>query len=182
MPWQRTYREPFPLGPVAAWSTAAGLLGAALAAVAPWAGMLVLAATAAAPIALWTLLPRQVVTCTPDGFRVVGCSRGRSWTAGPYRWSEVTAIAYEEVESPSLLGTRVRQRISFFSVEAASGQVVRISHRTSDFEDLIAVFNAMTPHLPYIWEKAPGRDLSLALQDRSNRTAVYSRAARSKPR
>ncbi|MHB9144525.1 MAG: hypothetical protein ACYC5Y_04230 [Symbiobacteriia bacterium] len=182
MPWQRTYREPYPTGPVAVWSAAAGLLGMELLSAARWAGILALAAAVAAPVALWLLLPRRVLACGPDGFQAVGYGRGHSWAAGPYRWAEVAATTYEEVAIPGLVWVRGRQRTSCFFVELASGQVLHISQRISDFEDLIAVFNAMTPQLPYIWEKAPGRSLPLALQNPSNRIAVYRRAARSEPR
>ncbi len=57
------------------------------------------------------------------------------------------------------MGTRYseiyfRTRIAFFQAQTEQGYAFEIDNwHTDNFDELIEVFNTMTPHLGYVWKK-----------------------------
>lgn len=144
MSWRREYRVEEP-GPGLAYAAGIGvLLGAALLPFRPWmgAGLLLLALVA---LALGrALAERYSVACDPAGITVVR-RQARAATRQVHAWHDVTATEYTE-------GRPGRAWTGRFTVRTAAGPVCTVPAATEQFRDLIEICNAMTPHLPYVWQ------------------------------
>ena len=104
------------------------------------------------------------ITCTAQGITVFTRSVWTGLRQRVCRWSDVTAATYtyhSDVTAP--YGT--------FAVETSEGTAVKIRHgngsfqvrggalkpafRCTYFDEFVAICNARTPHLPYIWVRPP---------------------------
>lgn len=119
----------------------------------PWGfGLLILAV--AVPIAIGHFGTNTTIYAGPEGFTVTTESKRAGRRHEQYGWHEVTGTEYEEfVHRRSEGGPRVSR---YFTVNTARGQAFRVGQGISQFEDLIQVFNHMTPHLPYTWQPQGG--------------------------
>ena len=117
----------------------------------------VLVCTSAVALTGWACLGTMRITCTKQGIttsrrRLLGGGRQRN-----YRWCYVTATTYTYGEYAGH-GT--------FAVETSEGTAVRINHgwftplrntrgTAVRIDEFVAICNARTPHLPYIWVRPP---------------------------
>lgn len=96
----------------------------------------------------WLSTERQRVTCGPRGFRLETANRRQVSRATNYRWDEVTATACKVEDHEQDDRTVYSQT---FHVATADGEGIRFDDSFRGFVDVIGTFNAMTPHLPYLW-------------------------------
>lgn len=148
MRWELVYREQIPTEFLVGFGVVAGCVGLACL---PWnplvgSGTLVLAA--GLPAWLHQMAPRSTVACEPTGFVVTTRHQRSGKQQAQYGWHEITSTSYGETARPFPTG--------YFMVETEQGVAFRLSHRTAQFQDLIEVVNAMTPHLPYRWQRGAG--------------------------
>ena len=121
----------------------------------PAIGVLLLLGAVGVPLLIRHLFTSFNIVCTPEGFTVSTESKRAGSKQEKYTWEEVTGTDYDEFRSRSTSnnGTRTTR---YFSVETTRGQALRVDSQISQFDDLISVFNHMTPQLPYIWERQAG--------------------------
>ncbi len=100
---------------------------------------------------------RSTIVCTPDGFTVTAKKRLGKAHRATYRWSDVRDTRYSEIGRGSAMGM-VAVVARYFAVITDRGRAFEISKRPkADFAGLIALFNRMTPQLPYTWQpQGPG--------------------------
>jgi hypothetical protein len=130
----------------------------------PLIGALVLLLAVSLPWLIRYWSQDQKVTCTPDGFSVETLSRRTGSARLTYLWHEVTATRYQETKSRDSDGSKTT---GWFEVETTAGKVMRLSDRTTRFREMIELFNAMTPHLPYEWKQQRGAAMGYLLVARA---------------
>jgi hypothetical protein len=158
--WQRQYRargaHPFPRIFVGCVLGALGLVFGLL--VFPWGFALWILAIGV-PLAMAYFGTDTTIIAGPEGFSVTTESKRSGRSAAQFAWQEVTGTRYEEYASQSSEGSSRTTR--YFSVETARGPAFRIDSGISQFDDLIQVFNFSTPHLPYVWQKQAGFQVTI---------------------
>lgn len=86
------------------------------------------------------------IFCTPEGFSVTSGKRSQWHNTVSYAWSSILETGYSEIY--------FRIRIAFFRVQTKHGCAFEVDDwHLDDFDELVEVFNAMTPHLGYAWKK-----------------------------
>jgi hypothetical protein len=99
----------------------------------------------------WAYFGTMRITCTKQDITM----SSRRLLGGLYRrncrWSYVTATTY--TYDPGGPGGSAHET---FAVETSEGPVVRMNDAWGNsFEEFVAICNAHTPHLPYIWVRPP---------------------------
>jgi hypothetical protein len=108
-------------------------------------------------VLLSTLLSdvRLTVICAESGFQVQKRNRLFKHRDATYPWSAITETAYWETIRGGALGM-TEVVMPHFGVSTAQGQGLEIRYWMNTFDDCVKVFNAMTPHLSYLWLKQHG--------------------------
>ncbi len=89
---------------------------------------------------------KYVISCTEEGFSVTSGKRWKWHGTASYAWSSIMGTRYSEIY--------FRTRIAFFQAQTEQGYAFEIDNwHTDNFDELIEVFNTMTPHLGYVWKK-----------------------------
>ncbi len=145
MSWQREFRVHDPHRSTAIAAIAGATLGAVLAQAWLWPGLALLVLALLAPLFGRVLGLVVTVVCGPGGVTVT-TRRGRRHRCQEFRWHEVTATAYSEGR-PGAAGT------GRFRLETGAGVAFSAGPAAGQLQDLIEVCNAMTPHLPYVWQR-----------------------------
>jgi hypothetical protein len=105
---------------------------------------------------MWRYGNVTVVVCRPDGFTLATEGRRGVVATQTYRWDEVTGTRYYECRTNRRRGRHLSERrrptTGYFAVDTVAGEALVVSSRMREFSDLVATFNEMTPHLPYVWE------------------------------
>lgn len=148
MSWRQKYELAMPTGHLVIVGTAAGLAGLLLW---PWLGVAALLLPVGFPLAVRYLGARRTIICYPEGFTVITAVGCAGHTTVRFRWQEVIRTEYQA----DLRGARGAPACSF-RAETATGVAFTASERHRQFQDLIEVCNAMTPHLPYVWQPEAG--------------------------
>jgi hypothetical protein len=117
-------------------------------------GALVLAGAVVVPGLVWYLGEEVTVTCGDQGFHVRSRGQRQGLQESTYGWSEVTATTYHEP------GRRDRTT-GYLTVDTVRGRTFTMQNRTPGFGELVEVFNAMTTHLPFIWQARTGFAVSV---------------------
>ena len=110
-----------------------------------WPGMLLALLAPVGGLTWRTLGTELSVRCGPSGLLVI-TRRGRNRRDAAIAWHDVTATAYSEGR-PGDAGT------GRFQLHTAAGVAFSAGPGTGQLQDLIEVCNAMTPHLPYVWQQ-----------------------------
>jgi hypothetical protein len=102
----------------------------------------------------WFSTERRRITCTEQGITVSTRNLLTRPRQSACLWSDVTATTYSyrpfRVSEPADPGSPEE---GIFAVQTSQGTAVMISDRRfSYFEESVAICNAHTPQLPYIWE------------------------------
>ena len=118
------------------------------------------------------------IQCTPVGFSVLGESKRRGARREEFRWNEVTKTSYEEVKNRS---GKQRRTTQYFSVETTRGRAFKVNDYQSGFDELIAVFNEQTPHLPYVWALADEGSFANTMLRAVTRASKYNQVQRPPP-
>lgn len=134
---------------------------------------LVLLAAVAVPVAIWYFATDQTITCTENGFTVESQSRRTGARREEYAWSDVTDTRYSEWTTRGKHGRRTH---GAFEVTTPRGTAFKVGHRTPEFRDLIATFNARTLHLPHLW--VPQTGMSVGVGPVTLSRAAYQRVER----
>ena len=115
------------------------------------------------PVGAYFLGKNYTISCRPDGFTVKTENKRKGTEQREYRWEDVTSTDYQEFRSARSRSSRGRgsRTVQTFIVETNQGQAFKVGPQIGDFRGLIALFNAMTPHLPYTWEPQAGFSISL---------------------
>jgi hypothetical protein len=122
-------------------------------------GPLLLLLAVGAPLAMGYFGTNTRIVCGEEGFSITTESKRAGKQHSEYRWDEVTGTDYDESTfRSSQSGT---QTTRFFTVETARGRAFQVTQKIRGFQDLIQLFNQMTPHLPYTWEKQTGFNVSI---------------------
>lgn len=173
--WQRTYEHrgahPAPRIFVGCVLGLMGLIFGVL--FFPWGfGLLLLAV--GIPLAMAHLGTNTTIVAGPEGFSVSTASKASGSRHEQYGWHEITGTDYEEfVHRSSNSGPKTSR---YFIVNTARGQAFRVNESISQFEDLVQVFNHMTPHLPYTWQRQAGFQVQVGSVGAGR--ALYVRAPR----
>jgi hypothetical protein len=101
------------------------------------------------------------VICNEKGFTVKNESRAKGKSHHEYRWEEVTQTKYYDNESEEDHLTTRR-----ILVKTASGPGFNL-YAMKGFDELIAIFNQKTNHLPYVWKKPREMSNIYTMQERS---------------
>ena len=116
------------------------------------------------PVGSYFLGKTYTISCRPDGFTVKTENKRKGTEQKEYRWEDVTSTDYQEFRSARSRSSRNRsssRTVQTFIVETNQGQAFKVGPQIGDFRGLIALFNAMTPHLPYTWEPQAGFSINL---------------------
>jgi hypothetical protein len=137
-----------PLG-LLLFAAAFGYLQQGLPAALRW-GALVCASALA--LSAWFSAKTRRITCTEQGITVSTRSRRTGLRQRVCLWSDVTATTYTYHRADTHYRGHSSPKATF-AVETSQGTAVTISDRRSRyFEEFVAICNAHTPQLPYIWE------------------------------
>jgi hypothetical protein len=103
----------------------------------------------------WFSAGTRRITCTEQGITVSTRRLLSELRQSACLWSDVTAMTY--TYRPGIPGSAKGSGGSLpegtFAVETSQGAAVMISDRSfAYFEEFVAICNAHTPQLPYIWE------------------------------
>lgn len=120
---------------------------------------------------------RYSIECTTAGFSVLSESKRRGARHEEYRWNEVTGTSYEEVRKRS---GKHRRTTQYFSVDTTRGRAFKVNDHQSGFDELVAVFNEQTPHLPYVWAAENGSFANTMLRA-VTRAPKYNKVQRPSP-
>jgi hypothetical protein len=101
------------------------------------------------------------ITCRADGFTVRTVNKRKGTEQQEYRWDEVTSTQYDEFQSTGR-DSGSRNYVSFIA-ETARGRAFKVGREIGDFAGLIDLFNARTPHLPYVWRPQAGFTLNVGM-------------------
>lgn len=99
------------------------------------------------------------ISCRPDGFTVKTENKRKGVEQREYRWEDITSTQYHEFRARRSRSSRRAggtSTIKTFAVETTQGQAFKVGPEIGDFPGLIALLNAMTPHLPYTWQPQTG--------------------------
>jgi hypothetical protein len=116
------------------------------------------------PVAAYFFGKNYSISCRPDGFTVKTENKRKGTEQKEYRWEDVTSTDYQEFRSARSRSSRNRsssRTVQTFIVETTQGQAFKVGPQIGDFRGLIALFNAMTPQLPYTWEPQTGFSINL---------------------
>ena len=105
----------------------------------------------------WFGLGTRRITCTEQGITVSTRRPLTGLRQSACLWSDVTATTYTyhpgRTGLPGSLGDPGSLPEGTFAVETSRGTAVTISDRRFAYvEEFVAICNAHTPHLPYMWE------------------------------
>ncbi len=122
-----------------------------------WLGVLLILAGVAVILLGCVAETRYTIVCTPDDFTVTATKRLGKTHRATYRWSDVRDTRYSEIGRSGAAGM-IAVVARSFAVITDCGRAFAISTRPkADFAGLIALFNRMTPQLPYTWQsQGPG--------------------------
>lgn len=116
------------------------------------------------PVGAYFFGKTYTISCRPEGFTVKTENKRKGVEQREYRWEDVTSTDYQEFRTrrsrSSRRGVGGSRTIKTFIVETTQGQAFKVGPEIGDFTGLIALVNAMTPHLPYTWQPQAGFSVS----------------------
>ncbi|MDF2790431.1 MAG: hypothetical protein K0S80_3532 [Neobacillus sp.] len=146
-----------------AWiaGTLIGIIGAGVITIHVLLGSLALLSAVIAFILFFYYGTDTTLICNEKGFTVKRQSRAKGKSLQEYRWEEVTQTKYYDNESEEDHLTTRR-----ILVKTASGPGFNL-YAKKGFDELIAIFNQKTNHLPYVWKKPREMSNIYTMQKRS---------------
>jgi hypothetical protein len=119
-----------------------------------WLGILLILVGVGVIVLGYVVETHCTIICTQADFTVATKKRLRKTRRTTYRWSDVCETRFREI-SRGGFGAFVMR---YFAADTDSRRAFEMkAYWQDDFAGLIATFNRMTPHLPYIWQpQGPG--------------------------
>jgi hypothetical protein len=151
------------------------LIGLVFLLIKPWIGALAIVLGLLIPILVFIFSTSYVIRTTDEGFSVVESSKRKGTRHSEYRWKDVTRTEYEEMHSRTSNDDNSGPVI-YFSAYCGEERAFRVQ-RIRGFKDLVALFNAKTPHLPYTWEPQKGLNIQIGIVSAGK--SAYVRVPRS---
>ena len=109
----------------------------------------VLVCASALALNAWLSAKTRRITCTEQGITASTRSLRTGLRQSVCLWSDITATTY----TYDRRGSANRLPMATFAVQTSRGTAVKITHPgLAYFEEFVAICNAHTPQLPYIWE------------------------------
>ena len=136
------------------------------------------------PVGSYFFGKTYTISCRPEGFSVKTENKRKGVEQREYRWEDVTSTDYQEYRthrsrSSRRTGGGGSRTVQTFIVETTQGQAFKVGPQIGDFPGLIALFNTMTPHLPYTWQPQAG--FSVSFGPLSAGRSAYVRTPRDAP-
>lgn len=148
MAWACRFREQIPQRLLYGYSSLAAVGGLLLLLLFPAAGLGMLGASVVFRLAAYRFGKRLRIECFSWGFLVEESDVRTIRRASRYGWQDVTGTRFVEQHTmawPAPTG--------WFVVTTGDGLSFQVSSRMNQFSDLVQLWSALTPHLPYMWQR-----------------------------